>query len=370
MNATDIENERANTRLTMLPEALLAHVLQWLPFSDRRRYFSCCHDSWRNGRRDYEALLQSLVLTRLPPSTLLNNLNNLHTLDIGSNATNDFLRNLQSERVLPKLKHLFMAKSMRITDEGLDSLTRNSLRCQTLESIDISYCRNTTYAGTFVLRDKLKALQLLRRQPQWMDGRYETPFENDHLHTYWPDGTFSFSRETLNSGYVCDYFLWNANNEHCVGDKLQYNDLNTFDALPQEVRNSYRPGVSLVRLPGNDKAILVAQLLRGLYPPKDYPKLEHEGRVELGHSVYLDVDGNVLANDADDEDLRHVMISHIPRRPLESLMPPRDIVEKNRVTVANLDGLNERMWIHEELALHMRLRGRIQDFEAIRPYYE
>jgi len=359
------DNHHQNNITVMLPDALVAHALEWLPFSDRRRYFSCSHALVRSCR-DYESLLQSLVLSRPPPLSVLENLTNLHTLNMGEWATDDFLRNLSSITAAPNLKHLFMTRSMHITDAGLEFLTRNPLRCQTLETIDITYCRNTTYAGTFPLRDKLTALKLLRRQPQWMDGTYETPFENDSLHTYWADGTFYFLRDNLKSGYVCDYFLWDSTNENRVGDKLQYNNLDLAEVLPVEFRQVFRPGVSLLRLP-QEQAVLVAQTLRGMYPPKDYPTLEQKDLVPMGESIYLDVVGNVT----NDEEMRHTMLSRIPMRPLESLMPPWDIVEKNRMQIAKMTSkqLNSR-WNEEELTLHTRMGGTFEAFMAIRPLYD
>lgn len=356
--------------ILQLPEAVVGYMLEYLPFADRRVYFSSCHSLWRSCQA-YESLLQSLTLSKPPPPTVLSNFLNLRSLDVGSSATDDFLRSLESKQAVPRLKHLVITNSLQVTDAGLESLVRNPIRCETLETLDITYCRNTTYAGTFCLRDSLKALKLLRRQPEWMDGTYETPSDNGCRHTYWADGTFSASTGTLSSGHVSDYFQWTRENEDHVGDKLQYNNMDSFEVLPQELRNAYQPGVSMLRLPG-ERAVLVAQSLRGLYPPKNYPKLEQKRDVPLGECIYLDVDGKVLS-DSDNEELRHVMISHIPIQPLakESLMPPSDIVELNRVQVEKQQTRTlyrekrQCAWNTKELQLHSLLGGSLDELSAM-----
>ena len=342
---------------TVLPDALISHVLEWLWFGDRRRYFSCNHALWR-ARSAYQATLQHLVLVRPPPPSCLQTVRNLHSLEVEKWANDDFLRNLSDERVMPNLKHLSMIKSLQVTDTGLELLTRNPVRCKNLETIDITYCRRTTYAGTFVLRDKLKALRLLRRQPEWMDGVYETPFQNDNLHTYWADGTFSFDRDSLARGYVCDLFQWGENENH-VGTKLKFNDEESLEGLPLWAKNLYRPGVSVLRLPG-EHAVLVAQRVHGIYPPKECPRLEHKNSVPLGQTVYLDRDGNVLEGGNRAESSPFTMISHIPMRPLATLVPPNEIVEKNRAA-AELRG----MYSLDEVRLHILLGGYMDDFGAI-----
>ena len=74
-------------------------------------------------------------------------------------------------------------------------LSMGEHRSQTLREIDITFCRNTTYNGTFPLRDRLSNLKLIR-QPKWLDGQFHTPFGDSpsysqvEVHTYWADGKF------------------------------------------------------------------------------------------------------------------------------------------------------------------------------------
>jgi hypothetical protein len=364
-------NEDISITILRLPEAIVAHILEWLKFSERRRYFSCSAELWTTCRETYESLLPKLVVFEPPPLITLQSMINLTTLNVSKWATDFFLRHLEHEQAVPLLKHLSLAQSMHVTDAGLESLTRNSIRCQTLESIDITYCRRTTYAGTFILRDELTNLKLIRRQPEWLDGMYETPFENDHLHTYWADGTFSFSRDSLNSGYVCDYFEWD---DARVGTKVQYNDLTALnDMFPDGLNSHYRPGVSIKRLTG-EKAILVAQLQRGIFQPKDYPILSQKDACPIGESIYLNENGVAIIQENDNaHDSRYVMISHIPMRPLESFMPPPELVKRNRAFLQDNPEprVQSRFSIRpEEHLLHGMLGGRYEDFEAIQEYYE
>jgi hypothetical protein len=196
-----------------------------------------------------------------------------------------------------------------------------------------------------------------------MDGFFETPFENDHFHTYWADGTFSFARDSLATGFVSDIFEWESDHHH-VGDKIQYcdSDDSQLDTWPSWAKLAYRPGVSLLRIPG-EQAILVAQRLRGLYPPRDYPKLHHVDIVPRGQSIYLDRNGNFLQQNHDEEE-RHTMISHVPMHPLEEIMPPLDIVEKNHIY---LDRAREQMEDEgsPELRVHMALGGALNDWHDI-----
>jgi hypothetical protein len=127
-----------------------------------------------------------------------------------------------------------------------------------------------------------------------MEGRFHTPFgpqDGSEIHTYWSDGTFSFTRDSQSSGYVMDLFPCDKLNfgrndgvdqegdeydfsaVDFVGDKLQYNPVGFGENVPQILQYTYRPGVSLFRLPpeqGSDSAtsqVLVAQHVNGLKPP-------------------------------------------------------------------------------------------------------
>mmetsp|Transcript_2466 Transcript_2466/g.3878 ORF Transcript_2466/g.3878 Transcript_2466/m.3878 type:complete len:540 (-) Transcript_2466:927-2546(-) len=269
----------------------------------------------------------------------LQGLTHLVTLDLRHYATDAFLVLISgtnpitltstscssdnSTELLPNLQTISMIQSHQITDQGLYHLSLGSYRAQHLQYIDITLCRNTTYAGTFPLRDNLTHLKVLRRQPKWLDGIFLTPFgkpplnptedepEEEDLyydvhqadriekHIYYADGTFQFERETQSAGFVAD--LFDIPNEkdngtaskqqelHHLGDKLQYNNFDVQPGWPDWSRYYYRPGVALVRLPdvlttststsngdtttattnqtATVQSVLVLQNLRGMKPP-------------------------------------------------------------------------------------------------------
>lgn len=364
-----------NAIVLQLPAVLITHILEWVPFSDRLTYFSCNQNLWRSCRRAYESLLQNLVVPK-PPSPILlnNNFTNLVSLNVGSRATDDFLRALESPQAIPRLKHLSMIHSLRVTDAGLESIPRNSIRCKTLESIDITYCRNTTYGGTFCLRDELTALKLLRRQPKWMDGTYSCVRPNGRdITTYWADGTFFFLLRTSCSGYVCDLFQWTSDNERRVGVMTQFN--NSYDGalelLPQIYRSVFRPGFSILRLP-NEGALLSCILLKGIYPPKDHPTKEHVNLVPLGESRNFDLEGNVLPVSDLNTAMHHFQINHATKASLQSLMPPPEIVELNRLQVSQMQPHLTRsgVWNRLETRLHTLTGGGVGEVDAIALHYE
>jgi hypothetical protein len=100
-----------------------------------------------------------------------------------------------------------MRGSKHVTDLGLGFLGQSTC-CESLESIDITFYVNTTYEGTLALRNsnRLPNLRVIRRQPIWLDGHFETPFEEEdrrELHTYHVDGSFNFRyRDVMSHGFV------------------------------------------------------------------------------------------------------------------------------------------------------------------------
>jgi hypothetical protein len=205
-----------------------------------------------------------------------------------------------------------------------------------------------------------------------MDGSFATPFENDDLHTYWADGTFSLARDSLATGFVSDIFEWEFVSDifewesaNHVAMKLQFSDFDDSEldtTWPTWAKLAYRPGVSLLQIPG-ERAVLVARRLRGLSPPRDYPKPHHVNIVPLGQSMYLDRAGNVLAPNSNDEE-RHTRITHLPMHPLKEITPALHIVEKNRMYFERARE-EVQVKVSPELKLHMALGGELSDWDNV-----
>jgi hypothetical protein len=331
---------------------------------------------------------------------------NLVKLNVGSYGSDIMLQNLRTSQCTSTLKSLCMVGSVQhLTDVGLwylgngvddaaadaDSSTTTSTTTtmptvedvhtqflnttveqyyhhtspfQSLEEIDITFCRRTTYIGTYFVRDGLPKLKLLHRAPKWLCGHFITPFGNTsntnnsnnnnnnrvgggepprgegggggsedinengngEVHTYWVDGSFSFTRDAQSSGFVRDLWSWKKNggrgsgnssgrddgddddddyNDDCrfVGNKMQYNRVN--DEEPMSL--AYRPGVSLLRLPpqvvqsggGKDdgtatsstrtvECVLVVQNLKGLKPPDKLSWMEQcKDIVAIGQTKFF-----------------------------------------------------------------------------------
>jgi hypothetical protein len=265
-----------------------------------------------------------------------------------------------------------------------------------LRYIDITYCKHTSYQTTLTLRQHFPHL-IIRRQPAFMDGNFVTNFENDGIHTYWCDGTFRFQRQQCSRGYVMQVLQPHRSNPNHVQTKLQFTD---FEAPPNWARLGldlvYRPGVSLLNLEriendahdtaGNEsqqpqdislsrrdksRTLLVAQCLRGLYSPKGWPKREHAD-LPVGKTFRFDRITGQIRNEqpggdpnADDEASHRrddIIVTRMQVLPLESLMPPDDVVQWNREFLehrsageADLLYLNSERGRDLEQILHSRL---------------
>lgn len=410
------QNEVKDCRLNRLPETHVGEILDYLSLKERRRLLGSCTALWslrvdlegrvqtlqaggensaalvprRRGRASGSAGGQysGLFLRRsgdddetstsalfakaqdLGRREYLGRLRNLRVLDLRGAATDELFELIcgeEGEVLLSSLDSISMVASDAVTDRGLERLSRGEARASNLRSVDITFCRKTSYAGTFPLRDRLKNLRLIRRQPEWLDGSYVTPFggagpDKDEVHIYWPDGSFSFGRNEQSSGFVCDLFEWRAvqsvldgegggqngmvEDRH-LGDKLQYVDFDPPLGWPEWSRYAYRPGVSLLRLPDekvneqNVRSVLVAQRLAGLKPPHDFPSADHANQVPLGETRYFDERGQFLPVEGGGTDeeieqrrrLRHTMVSRMRVEPLPQggrLLPPDSLVDRNR----------------------------------------
>lgn len=369
-----------------IPFEQVADVLSFVSLPDRNRFARTCRQQRRLGEDvdgtvealspvhglgglfhsnvaaspfwldDVEALRQSRALQ-------LSRLVGLRSLDIGHLGNNEFLRLLSSgsgqddgEHLLPNLEILSMVDSNMVTDVGILALGQktsgaNGKRRSNLCVLDITFCPHVSYGGVLKLRKLLPKPLLVRRQPKWLDGHFETPFSGRQaieVHTYYPDGSFSFGRNDQSAGYVTSLFRWsdadannNGNcNEHHLGDKLQYIDFRA-NSWPNWTRFAYRPGVSLLHVPdvvvedeanGQEsviRSVLVAQNRKGYRPPAGFPKMEHIDKVPLGESRFFAEDGSILPSDTEDDSIQVVMVSRMKVRPLlqNEMVPPPELTD-------------------------------------------
>lgn len=349
--------------LSEFPDAILGSIAAYLDIVDLQRLCTSCGGLRRRrnllwGMIDAIEIRTQTELTVLENLALKRKLAHMHTLTPGIHASDELLQKL-IDATLPNLRTIAMVGSLQVTDRGLHSLSFVESFVDTLETIDITYCHGTSYAGTFCLRDKFGPNLLIRRLPQWMVGSFETPFDNDGLHTYYADGSFEFEREEQSCGYVMHVDKWYQANPNFVFDKLQYSNFEIPEFFPSSARFFYRPGVSLLRL--NENEVLVGQTLMGLQPPLDYPRREHAHLLpQAGSSVYFGRTGQVISED-DNQTRRYYMVSRMRVFPLSRLMPPPELVEKNRELCDQLADT----WISQdptteaavESALHHALGG-------------
>ena len=345
-----IMNKDASSRLLQLPDTLLALILEYGTFSERKKVFNTCQ-ALRRRFADIQALIftAKVISTRelcLFQRCFAFSTTNLTELDLSSHCTDEFLHSLAyygtingmrirptsllpPTALLPNLQSISMVNSQQVTDEGLESLSKGAARAQNLRSIDITYCHQTTYAGTFCLRDALSNLQLLRRIPDWMVGSFETPFENDGLHNYYADGTFCFERSVQSKGFVVQVQEWDTDDPDFCFDKLQYINFEKPPGWPEWMTFCYRPGVSLLRLPDNQ--VLAGQCVHGLRPSYFYPRRDHAQVVpEPQTTRFFDGNDVLLPQDSDEDERRRYLVSRMRVFPLPSLMPPKELVEQNR----------------------------------------
>lgn len=315
--------------LLTLPEPII-DILEYLSIHDRRVALATSRLLW-NKRHALEKKIHFLAVHEIRDFCILSDpeflkpLIHLQRLDLQHFCTDEFLHVLAKHELLPNLKELLIVGSMGVSNKGLESIAQ---ALPSLNYLDITFCRNTTYAGTFCLRKRGSEI-IIRRQPTWMDGRFQTNFDNDGLHTYWCDGSFQFERDTQSCGFVCDLEGIDGDRFH-VSKKLQYNNFTPPVTWGNWTRFFNRPGVSLLNLPNRfdgTHQILVGQSMFGLKPPTEILLLQQALSVNDGSTYFGPNDEPLL----DDQDIRYryTMVSRMTVLPLDKLMPPDDVVTTN-----------------------------------------
>lgn len=416
--------ETSPASLEVLPETLLLEVVSYLGFVEGHRFLGASkalHGGVRQAidKQTHQVVLddderQRLVLGRpfvttfwlksVFRSALRESLLRLDLSgsplkgEVGGAGTDGFLHVAFAQLGLfPNLQHLGLRGSDDLTDFGLRCLDPRGPHSHTaarasqpngtspLVSIDLAFCPGTTYHGTLFLRDvsRFPHLQLIRRQPEWLDGNFETPFGEGlapgEVHTYYADGSFSFNRDFQSNGFVCQWYPWD---ENFVGDKLQYNNFQTPMGWPEWTQFCYRPGVCLLRIPPEEEeedcpSVLVGQYMRCIRAPQERELLEKaKALVPLGTSRLFDkVTHEVLPPDVREQEdgnpHRWVMISRMKVRPLGNqpresetqpiyvnpLMPPRDLVQACANTCAGIHLYDTGFLARHEDRLNVLLSG-------------
>lgn len=351
-----------------LPETLLDSVCSFLSITDRCRLLCSSRRLWA-VKDDLEKRIKILRVECSKDARLVNDQDppkrhptawpqhmfqniSVHTLELSRHCSDWFLRLMAEQQLFPLLRHIGMKRSSGVTNQGLNWLSQHT--GNGIESIDITFCENTSFSGTFPLRDRLgNSLRVLRRQPKWLDGKFHTPFSEDsdivEAHTYFADGTFSFTRENQSRGFVMELSEWDGSDDY-LADKLQYTNFEPLLGWPTWTVYSYRPGVCLLKLPDHKnengevvRTVLVGQNLRGLRPPKIRTiMMEIAADLPVGTSTYFrkEEDGEIVRVEARPAS-GGIMVSKMRVFPLDSLMPPDDLVQDCRTACQMMRDLGE-----------------------------
>jgi len=376
-----------------LPDnVLLNHIVVYLSTAERCRLFGLSRRLFFTVKDDCEKSIRKLTIagedhaiihkvsrTKFWPKRMLkqNFSQSLQTLDLGSHCNDKFLVFMTDHRLFPSLRNISMVGSLEVSDQGLEYLSKHA--SNVIESIDLTFCNNTTYAGTFCLRDRFRdSLRLLRRLPVWLDGHVHTPFNGNNnsaaapeVHTYYPDGTFSFSRRVQSRGFVSRVTEWDdgaGNGRKCVVSKIQYSNFEPHAGWPTFAKYSYRPSVCLFTVPDEQEedgtliqSVLVGQEVRSLQPSLAILDIVNNTQ-SLSHmafessTYFAEQDSGSYAQSETlpiDERGRCVMISRMRVHPLESDLPPESLVEECRTTCKKMNEIGTTVIDRFEAFLNM-----------------
>ena len=258
-------------RLVDLGSDVLAQVtnslthLDWARLAQVCRVFHSAVDDARSrcnhANVDTLHLTSPFILSYTLGQCALRSTLNLHSLVLRGIAIDD--------NQLDSLTHL---KQLQILNIASTDVTSLGLRClwslQSLIELDLTFCPYVSYNSVLELRQHCPNLKLIRRQPKWLDGVFVTPW--GEIHTYYPCGAFSFTREVNSEGWVAQL----RNHGEYLENRLIFVDEH------MGIRWRGRVGVLLKRLDvsaGNDQSIdeedrvLVVQSRVHPEPPRAFP---------------------------------------------------------------------------------------------------
>ena len=403
---SSVSHSKMTTTFEEIPDnVLLDHIVTYLSIPERCRVFGMNRRLFFSVKDEFERSIETLTISEnedelaekmlpapwkrvlgssWPRRMIQQNCSwSLHTLELNSHCTDGFLEYASQENLFPKLTNLSMERSMGVTDEGLKWLSRHP--SAKLEQINLTFCNNTTYAGTFCLRDRYKdSLTILRRQPKWLDGHTHTPFGDDEqdgnappeIHTYYPDGTFSFTSGS--KGFVAELKEWENDQDKtsidcCLVAKLQFSNFVPQPGWPPFTEFSYRPGVCLFPLPDDEtedengttviRSILVGQNLNCLRP--DAKTICALVTKAMGFLSSMDTGESVFSSGDDGIALAHndpsIMISRMKVNLLESseMMPPGHLVGECKRTCREIESIGIQVLDRFEEDLHRHFESQI-----------
>ena len=240
----------------------LSHV-EWARLACVSRVFRAAVGDVRASctHADASALqLNTILRSRTLGESVLNCVRGLRSLGLrGQDGIDDV--QLGSLTVLQQLHSLDIA-STEVTSRGL----RNLWSLQSLRELDLTFCPTVSYSAVLQLRRHCPNLRLIRRQPEWLDGHFETPW--GEVHTYYPCGAFSFSREVESEGWTAQL----RDRGGYLEDRLIFVDIGNQVDLAH--RYNGRVGVLLKNLdctPGEARRVLVVQSHFHPEPPPALP---------------------------------------------------------------------------------------------------
>ncbi len=194
------------TLVELLPEALLYNCLQRLPLPDVRRCAAVCR-ALRRPAVAVESEVHHLTRpaveghhhaspVRYEPGPTFANLPHLVCADLrGARWVNSHVLAALAAHC-PRLTDLNLSRCVALDQHAALALRHS----RSLVEVDFAFCPMIRFTVAAQLRRAVPSLRVVRRLPSWLTGVFHCPWGEDH--SYWPDGSFSFTRATQSRGAV------------------------------------------------------------------------------------------------------------------------------------------------------------------------
>lgn len=175
-------------------------------------------------------------------------------------VTKDVLHTLAT--CCPRLTTLDLSRIQGLDQDAVLALRGSS----SLVTVDLTFCPEIRYTAAARLRQGIPTLKTVRRLPEWLTGVFQCPFgEPPEKHSYFADGSFSFTRDAQSKGAV-------HNIEEC-------DDEGSFlkDSLV------YTPGIQ--GHPGPQQGVFLRAVERGELPEAERWVVGERGQVLVAQSL-------------------------------------------------------------------------------------